>query len=240
MSSGFDRVYPFTTEKIDGYFKYLDLEDKSVLTVGSSGDQALNALTMGAGRVVLFDINPSTEKFYKLKRDLILNSSREDLYQKVLSLKDINFSPDLFAMQDLEKMNTYMKDDESYHKLQEILAKKEIEFVQGNIFDFASSIGNEKFDRIIFSNILQYRDMFAKSAGYEGREDEFLRENFEEWIKHLNKDGLLQLLYYYCFNVNIRDYCRVCYNLEEYNLYSQLLDRNDSRTDAIVLYKRSR
>ena len=126
MSSGFERVYPFTTEKIDSYFKHLDLEDKTVLTVGSSGDQALNALTMGAGRVVLFDINPSTEKFYKLKRDLILSSSREDLYQKVLSLKDINFSSDLFAMQDLEKMNTYMKDDESYHKLQEILAKKEI------------------------------------------------------------------------------------------------------------------
>ena len=45
--------------------------------------------------------------------------------------------------------------------------------------------------------------MFAKNAGYEGRECEFLKNNFEEWIKYLNDDGILQLLYYYCLKVNL-------------------------------------
>lgn len=35
---GFTKVYPFTTEKLSGYFPVMDLKDKSVFTVGSSGD----------------------------------------------------------------------------------------------------------------------------------------------------------------------------------------------------------
>ena len=67
MSCFEDKVYPFTTEEISGYFKYLNLKDKSVLTVGSSGDQAFNAIYYGARKVTLFDINPTTEKFVREK-----------------------------------------------------------------------------------------------------------------------------------------------------------------------------
>ena len=40
----FKSVYPFTTEEIAGYFPLLELEEKKVFTVGSSSDQAFNAL----------------------------------------------------------------------------------------------------------------------------------------------------------------------------------------------------
>ena len=53
---GFDKVYPFTTEKISSYFPALNLADKSILTVGSSCDQVFNALVCGAGRIVVYDI----------------------------------------------------------------------------------------------------------------------------------------------------------------------------------------
>ena len=56
----FDRLYPFTTENISGYFKEKDIKNKSILTVGSSGDQAINAFAMGAKEVTIFDINPFT------------------------------------------------------------------------------------------------------------------------------------------------------------------------------------
>ena len=85
MKEIFKNVYPFTTENIAGYIERLDLKDKSVLTVGSSGDQAFNALLLGANRIVLYDINPNTYEFLKLKKDLILDSKREELYDRVLN-----------------------------------------------------------------------------------------------------------------------------------------------------------
>ena len=48
-------LYPFTTENIDGYLDLFDLKDKSLLTVGSSGDQVINALVMGCEDVTLYD-----------------------------------------------------------------------------------------------------------------------------------------------------------------------------------------
>lgn len=46
----YQEIYPFTTENIQGYMKNLDMEGKTVLTVGSSLDQAYNALALGAKR----------------------------------------------------------------------------------------------------------------------------------------------------------------------------------------------
>ena len=63
----FDRTYPFTTENISGYIDLFDLKDKSLLTVGSSGDQAINAFFKGATDVTIFDINPFFKYYYFLK-----------------------------------------------------------------------------------------------------------------------------------------------------------------------------
>ena len=65
-------VYLFTTENIAGYIQNMDLKDKSLLTLGSSLDQAYNALLMGASKIDVFDINVNARKFHKLKSNLIL------------------------------------------------------------------------------------------------------------------------------------------------------------------------
>ena len=39
----FKLIYKFTTENISGYIKEFDFKNKSLLTVGSSGDQVINA-----------------------------------------------------------------------------------------------------------------------------------------------------------------------------------------------------
>ena len=64
----FDKVYPFTTESISGYMKHMDVKDKSVLTVGSSMDQALNACLYGAKDITVMDISKTTKDYmlYKL------------------------------------------------------------------------------------------------------------------------------------------------------------------------------
>lgn len=63
----FYNIYPFTTENISGYIDYFDLTNKSLLTVGSSGDQILNAILMGARDITQVDINPFSKYYYYLK-----------------------------------------------------------------------------------------------------------------------------------------------------------------------------
>ncbi len=70
--NGFEEIYPFTTENIAGYIDYFDLQDKSLLTVGSSGDQIINAALKGAKDVTLLDINPYAKYYYYLKAAGIL------------------------------------------------------------------------------------------------------------------------------------------------------------------------
>ena len=81
----YQEVYPFTTENIQGYMKELDLEGKNVLTVGSSLDQAYNALALGANTVRVLDINANTKKYCAMKSKLILSHARKDLYRAVMS-----------------------------------------------------------------------------------------------------------------------------------------------------------
>ncbi len=63
----FSKIYPFTTESIDGYIDHFDLEGKSILTVGSSADQAINAALKGATDITLFDVNLYIKYYYYLK-----------------------------------------------------------------------------------------------------------------------------------------------------------------------------
>ena len=66
--SMFNSIYPFTTENISGYIDEFDLKDKSLLTVGSSGDQVINAYFYGCNDVTLMDVNILTRYYISLLR----------------------------------------------------------------------------------------------------------------------------------------------------------------------------
>ena len=55
-NSEFSRIYSFATENVSGYIDHFDFNNKSLLTVGSSGDQILNAFYNGARDITLFDM----------------------------------------------------------------------------------------------------------------------------------------------------------------------------------------
>lgn len=187
--NSFDRIYSFTTENIAGYIENMDVEDKRVLTVGSSSDQVFNSLLLGAKDVTLFDINASAPLFYELKKNYILKYDREELYDKVLSDREFLYFEDNFTKQQLENMNLYLKSDENYYKLRKILGNANVKFKIGNIYDASKTLVNEKFDRIILSNVLQY----------------LVRENIEDAVSdvysnllpYLNSDSIVQLYYLY-------------------------------------------
>lgn len=71
-------LYNFATENIDGYFSQLDFQNRSVLTVAGSGDQAINAVLHGARKVDCFDMNRFTKYYLMLKRASILTLSYEE------------------------------------------------------------------------------------------------------------------------------------------------------------------
>ena len=109
--NGFEEIYPFTTENIAGYIDYFDLQDKSLLTVGSSGDQIINAAFRGAKDITLLDINPYAKYYYYLKAAGILE----------LNLTDFN---EFFRYNDYPKVFKYNKkvfDKASYKKLKSTL-----------------------------------------------------------------------------------------------------------------------
>ena len=74
----FKFIYPFATENIDGYIRWFNLRNKSLLTVGSSSDQVLSAIAYGCNDVTLVDINPFIKYYYYLKVAAIMNLSLDD------------------------------------------------------------------------------------------------------------------------------------------------------------------
>lgn len=86
-------IYPFTTENISGYIDKFNLKDKSLLTVGSSGDQVINAILKGCKDITLLDINPYTKFYYYLKVASILSLDLDE-FMSFLRYKDY---PEVFA-----------------------------------------------------------------------------------------------------------------------------------------------
>ena len=187
--NSFDRIYPFTTENIAGYIKEMNIKDKNILTVGSSSDQVFNSLLLGAKTVTLFDINSSAQQFYHFKKDLILNCDRENLYDKVLNSNEFLYFEDNFTKNQLENMNLYLKNDENYYKLREILKTDNVNFKLGNIYDVSKTLTDEKFDRVILSNVLQY--LISDNI------DEAVNNVYRKLIPYLNSDSIVQLYYLY-------------------------------------------
>lgn len=67
INTTIQRVYPFSNENLMTLFSNLNFSEKRIATVGSSGDQALNAIFYGAKEVDIVDANVFTEPFVELK-----------------------------------------------------------------------------------------------------------------------------------------------------------------------------
>ncbi len=241
----FDNVYPFTTEEIASYFPILELKGKSVLTVGSSSDQAFNALLLGAKNITVYDINENATRFGKLKKDIIINTqSRKQMYDKVLRIKEVPLSQDVFSFNSLKYMNTYMASQKSYSKLRKLLSEEsdKISYVEGNIMDL-QPIKDKRYDVIITSNVLQYLDFFVPQ---DASIEETLQSLFNELKDHLTEKGILQLLYYYSFTKNHMKKDANSYTTEYLPwivdtlsgnmLYLDTFENSMGKKDAIVTY----
>ena len=78
--AGFDSIYLFSNELIKDYINYFNMK-KSLLTTGSSADQAINAINKGCSEILVVDLNIYTRFFYNLKKAAIITLNINDFYQ---------------------------------------------------------------------------------------------------------------------------------------------------------------
>ncbi|MBE5735765.1 MAG: DUF3419 family protein [Clostridiales bacterium] len=86
------KCYTTSNELLSAYMKRLNMMDKRVATVGSSGDQLLNAIYYGSEDITLIDGNPYSRAFVEYKLALLKNLS----YEEFKSVSGDNISMDIF------------------------------------------------------------------------------------------------------------------------------------------------
>ena len=104
-------IYPFTTENINGYIDMFDLKDKTLLTTGSSGDQAINAILKDCKDITVIDVNPFTKYYFNLKKAALLTLDYEEFCRFFCYID----YPNVF------KYNNEAFNYESYIRLKELL-----------------------------------------------------------------------------------------------------------------------
>lgn len=77
-SSRFNAIYPFTTENINGYIREFDLDNKSLLTIGSSLDQVINSSYFNCKDITVIDICPFTKYYFYLKKAALIELNYVD------------------------------------------------------------------------------------------------------------------------------------------------------------------
>jgi len=144
----FCRVYSFTTENISGYMPYFDFKDKSLLTVGSSGDQILNAYLNGARDITLFDINDFAKYYINLKIAAIICLDYSEFQNFLFRRKDDGFlNLNIFNVDSYNKIKSVLKsiDYEASLFFEELFHSYKKEFIREYLFD--DDVSNSKIIR---------------------------------------------------------------------------------------------
>lgn len=135
----FKKIYPFTTENISGYMPIINPKNKRVLTVGSSGDQAINLSLSGCSDITILDICPFTKEYFYLKSAAIQTLSKEE-YEKFLMqygiFLNIFENPNVFSKKtfDLIKDKIHELDPDSLYFWEQLLSKRNQHQVRKKLF----------------------------------------------------------------------------------------------------------
>ena len=163
--AGFNMIYPFATENIDGYIKYFDIKGKSLLTVGSSSDQAFNANFHGCNDVTIMDINQYTKFYYYLKYAALMTLD----YNEFLEFFRYKKYPTTF------KDNRNVFNESSYDKLKEKLRLLDYEsfLIWDELFNTQSA---KKIRDRLFETDEGNNDEITMCNSYLKNEEAYLKE----------------------------------------------------------------
>lgn len=136
---GFDKIYPFTTENINGYLQYFDFEDKKILTLGSSCDQIINFAFKGCKDITVIDINPYTKFYFYLKKCALMCLDYEEFFE-FFFYKDypkcFRTNYNIFSKEKFNNMKDTLRllDYESYLFWDELFSNFKGEEIRENLF----------------------------------------------------------------------------------------------------------
>lgn len=232
----FDKVYPFTTEAINSYFPLLDLENKKLLTLGSSMDQVFNAILLGAKEITVYDINPYILDFYKIKKNALTSVDRNHFFHNVEATYDIPFTRDCYDKDTVYGINNYLNSDNNYNELINKLDDVSVDIINGDIYNIDLN-ANKKYDRVVLSNVLDYAYIYKDKS-----RKHLIAELMYNLDKNLESDAIVQLLYLYNFNINnetqIEKLQEVKDVLSKYKLDLETFRGVGGNKDAVVLCKK--
>jgi len=220
----YSKIYTFTTENISEYIKYFDLNNKSLLTVGSSGDQILNAFFSGARDITLYDINPYAKYYVYLKIAAILSldyiefqnfffkHGLEEYYNKKM------FSKDLFNK---IKPNLRLLDYESFLFFDELFSLYDRYDIRDYLFD------DDENRNIVIKSFNSY---LKSEESYNNLKSILKQINF----KYINGDIFKDNIKGQFDNIFLSNLCTIT-SLEKLKELLQKLDMNNLRESGSIL-----
>lgn len=185
----FQRLYPFCNENVSGYLDFLDLEGKSLLTVGSSADQAISAISRGCRDITILDVCPFTEEYFYLKKSAI-ETIDKDNFERLLFYNDyprtFKHNKDPFALENYPKLLHHMKkESESSHKFWLTLTKTHSgEMIRKNLF--TEDEENPKVTRYLTDYLKSEEAYYETRRKLKGLKPKFITANITHGIP-LNK-----------------------------------------------------
>ena len=176
----FSYIYPFTTENIAGYIEKFDLEKKKLLTVGSSGDQIINASIKGCEDQTIVDICPFTKGYFYLKKAALIALEYEEFSDFFCYLdypKVFKTNKKAFNRTSLNKIFTVLKqlDYESFEFWNELINRVDPYNVRLNMF----SQDEDRYEVLTQANLyLRNEESYNRAKKIIERiEPKFITEN---------------------------------------------------------------
>lgn len=188
FNKNFSRIYPFTTENINGYIDTFNLNNKKLFTVGSSGDQVLNAICRNCYDITVLDINPYTKFYYYLKVAGIIQLSKHEFleffrykdYPKVFEDNNNVFNKEYY-----EELKTTLRllDYESYIFWDELFNTYSGRQIRNGLFSMDE-------DRTC---VIEEANIYLNNQSYEGLKNKLKSVNPNFIIGDIFKEELLEL-----------------------------------------------
>lgn len=172
VEKNFLEIYPFTTENIAGYINEFNLKNRSLLTVGSSSDQSINASLLNCFDQTIYDVCPFTKYYFNLKKAGLITLK----YQEFLEYFSNSISSNTYVE------NTEMFNLKTYIKLVPVLRLLDYE---SYLFwdELFNSFSNKIIRKRLFKNDEERVDVLKKCNLY--LKNEYFFEQTKSKIKKL-------------------------------------------------------
>lgn len=174
------RIYPFCTENISGYINDFNLKDSSLLTVGSSADQVINAILCDCKDITLYDIVVESKYYCYLKCAGILCLTRQE-FLDFFSYRDyigcLKPNDKVFNKESYDKLKDTLRilDYESFLFFDELFNTFSGEIVRTSLFEF---------DEYVTSKNIRHNLYLNNDNSYYETKDKIKKAH----LKFINKD----------------------------------------------------